>query len=88
MTFNWLLNQNVRILNTSDGIHIVLTGSRSVIGLSLFRPDRIAEITLYIHSDSFVPYHCPICLQLAYGVLFSVSNFHWLNTHRLEGCLV
>lgn len=83
--FNWLINNNVCILNTNQPTHAAYFGSLSLIDFSFSSADIFRISDTYAHPDLFDSYHCPT----THNITYTMSTY--LNTSTdwavVEGCL-
>lgn len=82
--YDWLLNKNVCLMNSSQAIHIASSGRTSLIYLSFSSSDTFRTCRISVHPDSFSSDHFLSTLHLECSLdlapLF-ITHVDWIGLH-------
>lgn len=61
---DWILNNNLGLLNTSTPTHHGMRGSPALLDLNLVSSDIMAYSSVFVHPDPFESDHSPTCITI------------------------
>lgn len=90
---DWILNNNLGLLNTSTPTHYGILGSPALLDLNLISSDMMAYSSAFVHPDPFESDHSPTCITIqipGWTTLHSTmrSQINWTKTAHLANSMI